>query len=130
MNWLNNFMAGRYGTDQLSLALLILGMILTVLGNLFQIPWLTILSYLPFLLCLFRIFSRNVNKRRMENNKFFKLWFPVKQRLFRLRHRMKDEKNYRFYKCPKCRILVKVPRDRGKIKIKCPKCSAEFIKKT
>ena len=57
MNWLSNFMTGRYGTDQLSLALLILGMILTVLGSLFKIPWLTILSYLPFLLCLFRIFS-------------------------------------------------------------------------
>ena len=130
MNWLSNFMTGRYGTDQLSLALLILGMILTVLGSLFKIPWLTILSYLPFLLCLFRIFSRNVNKRRMENNKFFKLWFPIKQWFSRLRHRMKYEKNYRFYKCPKCKILVKVPRNRGKIKIKCPKCSAEFVKKT
>ena len=130
MNWFSNFMAGRYGTDQLSLALLVLGMILTVLGNVLKIPWLTILSYVPFLLCLFRIFSRNVNKRRMENNKFFKLWFPVKQRFSRLSHRMKDEKNYRFYKCPKCKILVKVPRNRGKIKIKCPKCSAEFIKKT
>ena len=64
MNWLSNFMTGRYGTDQLSLALLILGMILTVLGSLFKIPWLTILSYLPFLLCLFRIFSRNVKDRK------------------------------------------------------------------
>lgn len=130
MNWLSNFMEGRYGIDQLSWALLILGMLLTVLGKIFHAPWLTVLSYLPFLLCVFRFFSRNGNRRRMENNRFFHLWFPVKQWFCRLRHRMQDEKLYRFYRCPQCKVLVKVPKNRGKIKIKCPKCSVEFIKKT
>ncbi len=130
MNWLQNFMAGRYGTDQLSMALLILGMLLTVAANMFRLPFLMILSYLPFLLCLYRIFSRNINRRRMENNQFFKLWFPVKKWMMQFSHRQKEAKYFRFYKCPNCRVRVKVPRNRGKIKIKCPKCTKEFIKKT
>ena len=41
------FMYGRYGPDQLNNALLILGVALAVVGMLFSLPVLTVLSYLP-----------------------------------------------------------------------------------
>ncbi len=130
MNWMQRFMAGRYGTDQLSFALLLLGMILTMVANRLRMPFLMILSYIPFVLCLYRIFSRNINRRQMENNRFFKLWFPWKKRITEGINRQKASKYFRFYKCPNCKIRVKVPKNRGKIKIKCPKCRQEFIRKT
>lgn len=35
MNWLRNFMMGRYGADQLSFALMILYMVLSVVSQIF-----------------------------------------------------------------------------------------------
>ena len=33
-------------------------------------------------------------------------------------------------KCPNCGQKIRVPRHKGKICIKCPKCRIEFVKKT
>ena len=112
------FMYGRYGPDQLNNALLILGVALAVVGMLFSLPVLTVLSYLPLGYCLYRMFSRNVNRRRLENQKYM-------QQLNRLRDR-----NSRYYSCPRCHQTVRVPRGRGKINIHCPKCGNQSVKKT
>ena len=40
------------------------------------------------------------------------------------------DKQYRYFRCPGCRQVVRVPRGKGKINIRCPKCSRQFIKKT
>ena len=112
------FMYGRYGPDQLNNALLILGVALAVVGMLFSLPVLTVLSYLPLGYCRYRRFSRNVNRRRLENQKYM-------QQLNRLRDR-----NSRYYSCPRCHQTVRVPRGRGKINIHCPKCGNQFVKKT
>ena len=119
--WKESFaslMYGRYGPDQLNNALLILGVALAVVGMLFSLPVLTVLSYLPLGYCLYRMFSRNVNRRRLENQKYM-------QQLNRLRDR-----NSRYYSCPRCHQTVRVPRGRGKINIHCPKCGNQFVKKT
>ena len=112
------FLYGRYGPDQLNNALLILGASMAVIGMLFSLPVLTVLSYLPLGLCIFRMFSRNANRRRLENQRFMQL-------LNRLRDR-----DSRYYSCPRCHQTVRVPRGRGKINIHCPKCGNQFVKKT
>ena len=112
------FMYGRYGPDQLNNALLILGASMAVIGMLFSLPVLTVLSYLPLGLCIFRMFSRNANRRRLEN-----------QRFMQLLNRLCD-RDSRYYSCPRCHQTVRVPRGRGKINIHCPKCGNQFVKKT
>jgi V/A-type H+-transporting ATPase subunit E len=39
-------------------------------------------------------------------------------------------KDYRFFKCPTCQQKVRVPKGKGKIKIHCPRCHNDFIKKS
>ena len=75
------FMYGRYGPDQLNNALLILGASMAVIGMLFSLPVLTVLSYLPLGLCIFRMFSRNANRRRLENQRFMQLLNRLRDRL-------------------------------------------------
>lgn len=120
---LRRFMYGRYGTDKLNTALLIGAVVLMLIGALGGrwVPWLsvaTLLAYVPLVWGIVRMYSRNVEKRRQENAAFLNFL-----------SRLKD-KNNRYFKCPKCRQTVRVPRGKGKIAIRCPKCGEKFIKKT
>jgi uncharacterized paraquat-inducible protein A len=76
------------------------------------------------------MFSKDVQKRRMENYKFAMLMSPVYSWFRRWIGRLKDSKTYRYYKCPQCKAQLRVPKNQGKICINCPKCHKEFIKKT
>ena len=128
-NWLRNFMVGRYGPDQLYVACFITAIVLGLLSN-FCGLWMSLLSYLLLFYALFRMFSRNISKRRRENDKFLKFWWPVRMWFIRKFQRIKSSKTYAFFKCPACKNTLRVPKGKGKIQITCPKCGERFIKKT
>lgn len=130
MDWLRRIMAGRYGTDQLSVALLALYAVLYLLAQIIRLPLLAWLALVPFVLCFLRMFSRNIARRYRENNVFLKYWNPVGAWFHRVIAMMKDRRTHRYYKCPKCSSTLRVPRGKGKISITCPVCRNEFIKKT
>jgi 4-hydroxybenzoate polyprenyltransferase len=69
-------MMGRYGSDQLSMVLLIFSVTLTFIGGLIHLPLLVTISYVPLGICLFRMLSKDIAKRRMENYKFSILISP------------------------------------------------------
>ena len=103
------FMMGRYGHDRLNMALLIVGLVLSVL-SVFVNNWLldlilTIGMYTMLSISLARCFSRNTYKRYQENRKFLLLMDRIKDR------------NNRYYTCPKCRQTVRVPKGKGKIAV-------------
>ena len=60
---MRRFMSGRNGTDQLGLFLLIAGLALSIISTLAKLPIFSMLAYIPLLLAVFRIFSRNVSQR-------------------------------------------------------------------
>lgn len=130
MNWLRKFMTGRYGGDQLSMALLILSVLLNFSAGLTDIPFLTLLAYIPLAIGVFRILSRNTAKRSMENYKFTMLMSPVYKWFKIMGNRIRDAKTHRYFTCPNCRQSLRVPRGKGKIVVICPKCKTEFKAKT
>ena len=119
---LRNFMAGRYGTDRLNMAILSVGLVASLLSVIFKFApvnlALFILSYGMMFWAIFRTLSRQTYKRYQENRKFLQLM-----------GRMKD-REHRYFDCPKCRQMVRVPRGKGKISITCPRCREKFVKKT
>ena len=128
MNWLKKFMYGRYGGDDLSKALLVLSFILIIIARFLpkSLSSLIAIGYIPTLVCVFRIFSRNIFKRRQENYKYLKIKNSVviwsKQKL----NRVKDSKTHKYFKCPDCKQKLRVPRGKGKISVTCPKCKKTF----
>lgn len=114
---LRRFMTGRYGADKLSQWTMILAVIISFVSLLVS-PVLTLVSYVLMGWTLFRMFSRNTYKRYRENQRFLQ-WLD----------RIKDRNN-RHFSCPKCHQQVRVPKGKGKIAIKCPRCQERFIKKT
>lgn len=130
MNWLRKFMEGRYGADQLSTALLILSVILSVILRFTGVPLLSVIAYIPLGLCLFRMLSKNINRRRMENYKFHMIMSPVYAWIRKMSRRMTESKTHRFFRCPSCRAELRLPKGKGNIIITCPKCRHEFKRKT
>ena len=119
---LRNFMMGRYGTDRLNMAILGVGLAASLLSVFFRSTPLNLifflLSYGMMFWAIFRSLSRNTYKRYQENRKFLQVFGRLKDR------------QHRYFDCPKCRQMVRVPRGKGKIAITCPRCKEKFVKKT
>lgn len=130
MNGFRNFMVGRYGTDQLTVALLVVGMLLTFIGNALDLYLITMITYVIFLACVYRIMSRNIQARQKENNKFLQYWSPSKTWLKAKYNVLKSSREYKYFKCPNCKQELRVPRGKGKISVTCQKCSTKFIQKS
>lgn len=117
-----HFMLGRYGTDKLNTCILGAGVVVCLVSLFIPSALvkliLTLISYGLMFWAIFRCFSRNTYKRYRENRRFLLLL-----------ERFKD-REHRYFDCPKCRQSVRVPRHKGKIAIKCPKCGEKFIRKT
>ena len=78
------------------------------------------------LLALFRMFSRNLEKRRAENAKFMeKVWWPISRRMAGKRQQRMD-KEHCYFTCPGCGAVCRVPRGKGRIVITCPRCGNEI----
>jgi len=129
-NFLRNFMIGRYGPDHLNIAMIIVSLILSLIHGIFYIVPIVYVSYAILALALFRMLSRNVTRRRAENDKFIRYWWPIKTKVSRTILRIKNQKTHKFIRCPSCRNTLRVPRGKGKLQITCPKCGERFIKKT
>lgn len=129
MQKLREFMYGRYGTDQLSLALIGGGFAFYILYVFTRSRLLYLVSLILYGIAAFRTLSKNHTKRRIENQKFMNLWYKLKNKWVGIRADFEERKTYKHFKCPACGQKIRIPRGRGKVEIRCPKCSNKFIKK-
>lgn len=129
-NWLQRFMYGRYGVDQLSIAILVFYILMIVVGMFVQIPYISFLYILLLILCYFRIFSRNIYKRRAENDKFLKFYNPFRFFFRNKKEEFKYRKDYKYFKCPDCGQRLRVPKGKGEVTVTCAKCKKKFDRRT
>ena len=119
---IRRFMEGRYGTDKLNNVILWSGVGICLVSMFIHVPLVnliaTLVSYILLFWAVFRCLSRNTYKRYQENRKFLQFFDRIKDR------------EHRYYDCPKCRQMVRVPRGKGKIAITCPRCREKFVRKT
>jgi len=138
---LRAFMYGRYGQDNLNRFLSIASLIIMLISMFTRIVFLNSFAMVLLLVSIFRMFSKNIGKRSQENTVYLRMkwkvtgWYSARKRKFNtwnsLRKRKYNErKTHCYYKCPSCRVQLRVPKGRGKITITCTKCRASFQKKT
>ena len=126
-------MAGRNGPDQLSralTALLLAVLILSMFAEARLSRILMALFMLGVIYLYFRIFSRNVSRRREENAAYMQRTASICAWFRSLGERWRQRRDYKFFRCPMCRTLLRVPKGKGKIKIVCRKCGNSFIRNT
>lgn len=124
------FMIGRYGIDKLGQFLNGAAFVLIAAGIFIRSPWADILAVACLILCYSRIFSKNIQKRFEENQKFERIWFRISEKFRRWRFKLEQSRKHHIYKCPGCGQKIRIPRGKGRISIHCPKCNTDFIKKS
>lgn len=120
------FMYGRYGVDSLYYALFAVWGVITVINIFAQSAVLSVLGTASAVWMIWRSLSRNIQKRRAENEKYMILRRPVKSWLILQRDRIRDRKTARYRKCTHCSAIVKLPVKKGKHTVVCPKCGGRF----
>lgn len=124
------FMYGRYGMDQLSRNLSLICLVLLIVTMFVRNNVIYMIALVGIVYTYFRVFSRNISRRSEENEKYLKFHYKLVGKLNKIKFRITDSKTHRIFRCPSCSQKIRVPRGKGKISIKCPKCRIEFIKKT
>ena len=133
---LARFLYGRYGADSLynalfvfELILLFVGTVLNILGN--AAPVLALISIFFYVTALglliwaiYRFFSRNIPKRRQENEAWLR--FASKFKRQKKPTLPLETPTHVFRACPKCRSVLRLPREKGKHQVKCPRCGERF----
>ena len=137
---LRKFMEGRYGADELNRFLTLCGWVLLLIGfvlsgidskvALIAGSVLVTLSWAALIYSLFRTFSKRTQERASENYKYFVCKNKVVNWWKQRKARWQDRKAHRYFRCPQCKATVRVPRGKGKIRITCPKCKHQFVKKS
>ena len=124
------FMYGRYGVDMLGKHLMILAIICMLLGGWLEREILTFISWFCLIYSYFRMFSKNIYKRTAENQAYLTKTYKIRCWFSRQKNMMAQRKTHHIYKCPTCRQKIRIPRGKGRVEIRCPKCNTTFIKKS
>lgn len=126
---LRRFMTGRRGADELSMALLILGLVLSLLSSVTRIGLFYLMGLAAYVLSMYRMLSRNVQKRYAENAKFVGLWGKWTGEAKQFVNRVKNTRKYRYFKCPECGSRLRLPRKVGEVTVTCGNCHHAFKQK-
>lgn len=124
------FMQGRYGQDAFSRFLLSALLVCLLLNILIRSNLLSIFAWVLLFYSYFRMFSKNHAARYAENQRYlnvtakFRYWLDQQKRL------SGERKYHHIYVCPQCRQKIRIPKGKGRIMVRCPKCGHEFQKRS
>ncbi len=127
---LARFMMGRHGADNLGIFTLITGLVMSILGSFTGIGLFSLLGFALYIWTLFRMFSRNNEKRAAENRKYIELTSGWKTKIRQFFRRMKTRRDYKSFKCPNCKVLLRLKRGSGEKEITCVRCGFQFKQKS
>lgn len=124
------FMYGRYGTDKLSKFLMISALVLMVISWLPNLGLVYFLALAVMIWSLYRTFSRRLDKRRRELDRYLKIQKPIVNFFKLQRNKWRDRKTHVYFKCKKCKAVLRVPKGKGSIVVICTRCKDRIEKET
>ncbi len=124
------FMQGRYGADQMGQMLSAVSMVFLIISLFSRNQAWFLLALIGIVYNYFRMFSKNISKRYAENQKYLTMTAGIRRKIASWKSQLAQRKIYHIYRCPGCKQKIRVPRGRGKIEIRCPKCNTRFVKKS
>lgn len=126
---LRGWMSGRNGSDELSRALVWVGLILYLLGAMLGFLPLLAAGLGVYVYTIFRMMSRNTSKRAYENRRYVAWRDKLLRRGKQAKTRFANRKVYRYFKCPQCKGWLRLKRGVGEVDVTCGRCKHEFKSK-
>ncbi|MDO5298374.1 MAG: hypothetical protein Q4F18_03035 [Clostridia bacterium] len=123
------FMSGRYGADQLSYAMVITALVMTLVGAVSRLGILTLMADALLIVMFVRMLSKDRYRRAHENQVYLEKTLKVRKAVTEWFNRVKNGKKYRYFTCPQCKARLRVPRGVGHVTITCKSCGNKFDKK-
>ncbi len=123
------FMSGRYGADQLGMAMLWTALIMSIIGGIAKLGILTLMADALLIVMFIRMLSKDRYKRAAENQAYLSKTYKARKSATEALNRAKNRKQFRYFKCPKCKKYLRVPRGVGNVTITCKDCGTKFDKK-
>ena len=126
---LRRFLWGRYGSDELNRDLLIVEIVIAVISLFSRSKFWIVLFDVLMVISFYRMLSKNISVRYAENNKW--IWFKKK-----IRHHGSafskecKDRNNKYFVCPKCTQIIRIPKGKGNVVVCCPNCREKFEKRT
>lgn len=120
-----------YGIDAYSIFSLIIILVIMLLNMTRQSKALSFFVGLGVIyFAIFRVFSTRKVKRKREDEKFRQVVKPMTDFFSHYINKLKNIKDYKYIRCPKCVKELKVDRNKGKVIITCPHCGERFERET
>ncbi|MBQ8537146.1 MAG: hypothetical protein IJ461_07085 [Clostridia bacterium] len=123
---MGGFMQGRYGQDQFSLTLIYGGLLLYILDMFIGTGFISMVAMASYIYAIFRMMSRNKEKRRMENQRFLAYYNPRALKVKQAWKRFQNRKQYKYFKCPQCKSWLRLPHGAGEVNVTCGRCQNKF----
>ncbi len=117
---LSRFMSGRNGPDTLYYVFFVLALIASISQWFTDKIYPTLISGIFIFYALFRFMSRNVYKRRRENDAFCRFFYNLTHPKKRI------PKTHVFRKCRFCKSKLRLRYLKGKHTVRCPRCNRLF----
>lgn len=128
---IKNYLQKVYGVDFFSKTMIVFALILSLINLKFKNRVIEIITMVLIVYFgIFRVFSVNKYQRMIENQKFAKAVKPMTDFFEKYKIRASNSKDKKYIKCPNCKKEMKIPRNKGKIKVTCPHCGHKFVKKS
>ena len=124
------FMYGRYGIDSFGKCTIWGSLIIMLIAGWTHNNLLSLIALAGIIYSYYRMFSKKTYKRATENQKYLQMTRGIRTFFYKQRNLMTQRKTHHIYKCPNCKQKIRIPKGKGKIEIRCPKCNTTFIKRS
>jgi len=122
----SRWMTGRYGADQFGRTIVYTSLALLLLSYVIGWEILYLLSIAGYVWALFRMFSKNTDKRAQENAAYLEKSAKIRTEIRQAKVRFQNRKQYKYFKCPKCGVRLRLTRGVGEKSITCRRCGHSF----
>ena len=108
-------MRGRNGPDDMTRVCTWVALALIVVYLFVPAWWLSVVALALIVYGWWRMLSRDVAARARENERFMGRLGPLRER-----------RSHKVLTCPRCGQRLRVPRGKGKVRVRCRRCGTTF----
>lgn len=123
---LQEFMRGRNGADDIVRVCVFVGLAFAVVYIFVPVWWLSAIAFLFVIYAWWRMLSRNVAARARENERFMAALGPMRPWVSSPLGTLRDRRSHKVLTCPSCGQRLRVPRGKGRLKVRCRRCGTSF----